>query len=163
GGGARRMPTSLPAIARRSRPLLARLRRDRHGFDAPSAGVHDRARSMPARFCPQCGTPAAPRAKFCIERGVRLDGTGSAAAATGRRLPGLGAGVLGFIVVAGLGIWTAILSPAPPRPGPGASAARSTGPAPGPAAALPEGHPKAAALPHEAKEFIDDLAARANE
>lgn len=118
---------------------------------------------MPARFCPQCGTSAAPNAKFCIECGAGLAG---GAPARGRRwqATSAGLGVLGFFVVAGLGIWAAVLSPDPPTPGPGRAAARGPQNAQATARAdLPPDHPKVPVqLPPEVKSFIDDLAKKAS-
>lgn len=113
---------------------------------------------MPARFCSRCGVPATPDARFCAQCGAPLAGV-APAASSGWQPNGLGALVLGFFLVAGLGIWTLILSPAPPRPGP-------QGPAPGrtpPAAQLPEGHPPTVQLPAEVKTFIADLEKKAQE
>src|SRR5204863_175431 len=73
------------------------------------------------------------------------------------RVTGTGASVLGFFLIAGLAIWTGILSPAPPRPGPGAAA----GPVGAPAAAVPEGHPQVPVeLPADVKSFIADMQAK---
>jgi len=76
------------------------------------------------------------------------------------RLTGTGASVLGFFLVAGLAIWTGILSPAPPKPVPGATAA----PAGASANAMPEGHPQGPVeLPADVKSFIADLQAKAEQ
>src|SRR5215470_12204461 len=122
---------------------------------------------MPARFCPQCGTPAVPKAKFCVECGTGLvDGATPARTADagrgGWRLTSPGLSVLAFFVVGGLGIWAAVLSPAPPTPGPGRAAAPR--PADQVAAAdLPPDHPKVPMqIPAEVKTFIDDLAKKAS-
>ena len=120
---------------------------------------------MPARFCPQCGTPAVPDAKFCIECGTPL--AGGAARATGRgtwQFTSAGIAVLTFFVVGGLGIWAAVLSPSPPTPGPGRAAGRPAPPAQVTAQAdLPADHPKVPIqLPAEVKTFIDDLAKKAS-
>jgi cytochrome c-type biogenesis protein CcmH/NrfG len=75
------------------------------------------------------------------------------------RLTTAGATAVGFFLLSGLAIWTAILAPAPPRPAPGGGA-----PARQATAAqrdLPPDHPNVpASLPAEAKSFIDDLAAK---
>src|SRR5439155_5906910 len=84
---------------------------------------------MPARFCTRCGGAVAPDARFCAQCGTPLTGV-APAASIGWQPTGLGALMLGFFVVAGLGIWTLILSPPAPRPGP-------EGPAAGTAAAAP--------------------------
>jgi cytochrome c-type biogenesis protein CcmH/NrfG len=111
---------------------------------------------MPARPCPQCGTSTPPAAKFCAECGVSLRGGPSAAP---WRLTGTGAAAVGFFLLAGLGIWTAILSPSPPKPAPGGGApARQA--AAGPRDLPPDHPPVPAALPAEAKTFIDDLVAK---
>src|SRR5262245_59222315 len=121
---------------------------------------------MPARFCPQCGTPAATQAKFCIECGGSLAGGVAAApvvAGGGWQLTTPGIAVLSFFVVAGLGIWAMVLSPEPPKPGPGRNAARPAGNAAAPPQAtaqadMPADHPKVPIqLPAEVKTFIDDL------
>jgi Flp pilus assembly protein TadD len=114
---------------------------------------------MAARFCSECGTKAPAGAKFCGECGTPLvSGVRPARRASRWRPTAAGGGVLGFFLVAGLGIWTAILQPAPPRPGPGAGANR---PAPATATAgseLPAGHPAVPVeLPPEVKTFIADL------
>ena len=117
---------------------------------------------MPARFCPQCGTPAVPNAKFCIECGTALDGSAARSATASWQMTSAGLGVLAFFVVAGLGIWAAVLSPSPPTPGPGRAAGRT--PAQQTAQAeLPPDHPKVPIqVPAEVKTFIDDLAKKAS-
>jgi cytochrome c-type biogenesis protein CcmH/NrfG len=117
---------------------------------------------MSVRFCPRCGTRATPQAKFCTECGAAL--AGKAAPVTGGRwqFSAAGAVVLGGFVAAGLAIWTAILSPAPPKPGVGAPRPAAGPGASAPAVGLPEGHPQVT-LPEEAKKFITDLAAQAKE
>lgn len=123
-------------------------------------------RPMPARFCPQCGTKSFPDAKFCHHCGTSLGSGAPATSAPGFRATPLGGTVLGVFVIVGLGIWYAILTPAPPRPGLGAGARAATAQATAPAAPpeLPAGHPKVSVpLPTEAKSFIADLAAKAKE
>jgi tetratricopeptide (TPR) repeat protein len=116
---------------------------------------------MAARFCPQCGTAAVQNARFCIQCGAGLAGAHRPARGGGWQLTAAGSSVLGFFLIAGLAIWTTILSPSPPKPGPGGGAPRT---AAAPGAGLPEGHPKVATtLPQEAKDFITDLAARTKE
>jgi cytochrome c-type biogenesis protein CcmH/NrfG len=128
---------------------------------------------MPARFCPECGTPAITNAKFCIECGTSLRGSGSAGRAAAAPAPGrwqlttAGLSVLALFVVGGLGIWAAVLSPSPPTPGPGRGVARAA-PAQGGApqamaqADLPPDHPKVPMqIPAEVKTFIDDLSKKA--
>jgi cytochrome c-type biogenesis protein CcmH/NrfG len=119
---------------------------------------------MPARFCPQCGVAAVPGARFCIDCGAALAGGAPRAAADGGlRLTTAGGAVLGFFLVAGLGIWTAILQPEPPRPVPGSTrdAAAEAPMAPLAQGALPPDHPKVQ-VPSEVKTFIDDLAKKAD-
>jgi tetratricopeptide (TPR) repeat protein len=71
--------------------------------------------------------------------------------------------VLGSFLVAGLAIWTAILSPAPPKPAPGGGTPRATTAAAVPNQ-LPADHPKVPlALPDEVKTFIADLTKKATE
>jgi cytochrome c-type biogenesis protein CcmH/NrfG len=106
---------------------------------------------MSARFCATCGTKAVPGANFCAECGARHGA--HAAAASGWRLTGVGAGVLVGFLGAGLAVWTMILSPSTPRPGPGAGAPRA-------AAAGGPPHPRVE-LPAEVKTFITDLSAKA--
>jgi cytochrome c-type biogenesis protein CcmH/NrfG len=123
---------------------------------------------MPARFCPQCGTPTIANAKFCMECGTSLTGGSTAAARPGTwQLTTAGLSVLTLFVVGGLGIWAAVLSPSPPTPGPGRGAARNaTAAAPPQATAqadLPPDHPKVPMqIPAEVKTFIDDLAKKAS-
>jgi cytochrome c-type biogenesis protein CcmH/NrfG len=117
---------------------------------------------MAARFCPQCGIPAVPKAKFCIDCGAGLAGGGSARSATWQ-LTTAGAAVFGFFVVTGLAIWTLILQPTPPQATPARSAGRASE---APAVAqndLPPDHPKVPLqLPAEVKTFIDDLSKKAS-
>src|SRR5690242_13581454 len=125
---------------------------------------------MPARFCPECGTPAIANAKFCIECGTSLarGAAGTAAAAPGGwQLTTAGLSVLGLFVVGGLGIWAAVLSPSPPTPGPGRVARATPGEtAPRQVTAqsdLPPDHPKVPMqVQAEVKTFIDDLAKKAD-
>ncbi len=121
---------------------------------------------MPPRFCSECGTRAVQGAKFCSECGVSLSG-GRAPRETGWQFTSTGGLVLGLFLVAGLAIWTAILSRTPPKPAPGSgggqrtAAANAGAPA---AAGLPPDHPKVPlALPDEVKTFIADLTKRAKE
>jgi len=113
---------------------------------------------MPARFCSECGTKVAAGAKFCSECGYRLDGRGAPRAAAGRQVTMAGLAVFGLLLVSGLGIWAAILSPAPPTPAPGRG--------PSGTATAAAGQPDAAAqpveLPAEVKSFIADLAKKAD-
>jgi len=104
-------------------------------------------------------------AKFCSECGVSLSG-GRAPSGAGWQFTSTGGLVLGSFLVAGLAIWTTILSPTPPKPAPGAGGPRATANAPAAQAAanLPPDHPKVPlALPDEVKTFIADLTKRANE
>ena len=97
-----------------------------------------------ARFCAQCGVP--------LVAGARP--------ASDWRLTGTGASVLGFFLIAGLAIWTGILSPAPPKPVPGATATSAGAPA----GAVPEGHPQGPVeLPADVKSFIADMQAKAEQ
>lgn len=128
---------------------------------------------MTIRFCPQCGTQALADARFCHACGAAFSGDAPAAArptAAARRSLTLGASVLGAFLVAGLGIWTAILTPEPPRPAPGATASRppqTGGASAGTNAAggeLPSGHPPVPTeLPADVKDFIADLGRKAKD
>lgn len=116
------------------------------------------------RFCPECGTKALSGAKFCIECGTPLlAGARTTTVAAARWRPtAAGSTTLGVFLVGGLAIWTAILSPDPPRAGLGAAAPRSGAPAAQASAELPEGHPKTTIpIPAEVKSFIADLDAKA--
>lgn len=117
---------------------------------------------MPVRFCPECGTPTLPGAKFCAECGFALAGVGGAAPApTGPpaaaapsahwRPSALGGFVLAGFLIAGLGIWAAILTPDAPAPRPGQVA--SAGGAAAPAATAPP-----AELPSEIRDMVAKLA-----
>ena len=110
--------------------------------------------SMPARFCPRCAARAVPNAKFCTECGASLGGPAPSVDPSWR-LTTAGASVLVFFLVAGLTIWTAILSPSPPRPGPGASRTARTG------GETPKAG--ASALPKKALDLIAGLAAAAKD
>jgi len=111
---------------------------------------------MPSRFCSRCGTKALPRANFCSECGASLAGE-RGHAHDGWRITTFGSAALGFFLLAGLSIWTVILSPEPPQPGPGGGATPSRVAADEPAERPRAGVP----LPDEVKEFIADLAAKA--
>ena len=117
---------------------------------------------MPSRFCPQCGTAAVPKAKFCMECGTSLDGFRPAAGPDGWRLTTSGSVALGGLLLGGLAIWTAILSPEPPRPGPGAGRVAAAPPTVAAGGEMPPDHP-AVTLPQEAKTLLDGIAARAKE
>ena len=110
---------------------------------------------MPTRFCAECGTKAVPGAKFCTECGTTLAGRDPAAAASRWQLTLAGSVALGVFLLAGLSVWTFILTPGTPRPGPG-------GPAPRTAAQTAPPQAKVD-LPAEVKTFIGDLAAKAKE
>jgi tetratricopeptide (TPR) repeat protein len=121
------------------------------------------ALAMPARFCPQCGTKVLAEARFCSACGASLDGKASPARG-GFQVTAVGAGALGFFLLAGVAMWAAILSPTPPRPGPGATAARPGAPGSTAAAETPEAQTrKAIPIPAEVKSFIADLATKAKE
>ncbi|HLK12608.1 MAG TPA: tetratricopeptide repeat protein [Candidatus Binatia bacterium] len=121
---------------------------------------------MRARFCPQCGIAAVAGARFCTACGSALDGS-TVGPARGVGVTTAGVVTLAFFLVAGLTIWTLILSPAPPRPGPGAQASRAGAPA-APLATgaaggeLPPDHPKIT-LPEQAKTLLAQIAAKAKE
>ncbi len=117
---------------------------------------------MSPRFCSQCGATVTAGAKFCSDCGVRLDGGAAPAPAPGGgswRLTTGGLAVFSLLLVSGLGMWAAILSPEPPRPAPG----RGPG---GPAAAAAPGQSAGAQappleLPADVKAFMADLAKKA--
>jgi cytochrome c-type biogenesis protein CcmH/NrfG len=115
---------------------------------------------MPARFCSQCGTKVSPGAKFCSECGGSLDGRAAPPlrSPSGWQVTTSGLLVFGLLLVSGLGIWAAILSPEPPKPAPG----RGPG-GPATAAARPPDAPAAPVeLPPEVKTFMADLAKKAD-
>ena len=112
---------------------------------------------MPARPCPQCGTSTPPAAKFCSECGASLRGD---PAANAWRLTGTGAAAVGFFLLSGLAIWTAILSPTPPKPAPGGGSPTRKTAAAAPLDVPPDHPSRPVALPAEAKTFIDDLVAK---
>ncbi len=117
---------------------------------------------MRARFCPQCGTAAVAGARFCTACGSALDGS-RAGPAGGTTLTTAGVATLGFFLVAGLTIWTLILSPTPRPPGPGGGAPRASAPARALAEGeLPPDHPKVT-LPEQAKTLLAQIAAKAKE
>jgi Flp pilus assembly protein TadD len=113
---------------------------------------------MPARFCPECGTPTLPAAKFCAECGFSLAGIGGPARGPAAAPAGivirptmLGGLVLGGFLIVGLGIWGAILTPDAPAPRPGQVASA--------APAAPPASPHE--LPSEITKMVGDLAERA--
>lgn len=109
---------------------------------------------MSARFCPQCGTQAIAQAKFCMECGYGL-ATGVAATAPGPRRGATGFVVFGGFLLAGLGIWAAILTPDPPPPPLGGGSRL-----PGASASAPPPQAKIE-LPAEITKMVADLAAKA--
>ena len=110
---------------------------------------------MPARFCSQCGSKTAPQANFCSACGAPLGG--GAPAAAPRRTSGTGIGVFGAFVIAGLGIWAAILSPEPAPPALGGGA-----PPPMAGAAAPAmGEKQKVELPPDVVKMVSDLATKA--
>ncbi len=115
---------------------------------------------MRARFCPQCGTAAVAGARFCTACGSALDGS-RAGPAGGATITTAGVATLGFFLVAGLAIWTLILSPTPRPPGPGGGAPRASAPARALAEGeLPPDHPKIT-LPEQAKTLLAQIADKA--
>lgn len=117
---------------------------------------------MRARFCPQCGTAAVAGARFCTACGSALDGSRGGPVG-GARLTTAGVATLGFFLVAGLTIWTLILSPAPRPPGPGGAGPRASASAGALAEGeLPPDHPKIT-LPEQAKTLLAQIAAKAKE
>lgn len=116
------------------------------------------AHSMPARFCPQCGTRTSPAARFCSDCGTNLT-TGTPTVQAGRGVRSAGAIVFSGFVLAGLAIWAAILTPTPPRPAPGAGRPAATAGA-ATAETTGAGHPKVD-LPPEAKKLLEDIAKKA--
>jgi Flp pilus assembly protein TadD len=120
---------------------------------------------MPARFCPHCGTKALAGGKFCSECGASLH-EGVRPSGRAFHVTGMGAGVLGFFLLAGMAMWAAILSPSPPRPVPGSGGPRAGAGSPSATAAADAPaapSQKPIALPAEVKSFIADLAAKAKE
>lgn len=105
------------------------------------------------RFCAMCGARLTEGAAFCSACGAAVWRPLTVAPSPWRLTTG-GVGLAGFLLVAGLGIWAAILSPSPPPPRPGGPGRVAT---PGPGA--PSAGPTE--LPAEVRTFIDDLSARA--
>ncbi len=116
---------------------------------------------MSSRFCSQCGAAMSAGARFCSACGVRADGSAPPAAppapAPGWQLTTGGLAVFGSLLVSGLAIWAAILSPEPPKPRPGATAG---GPGAPTGAGLAAPAPPLE-IPAEVKSFIVDLERRA--
>lgn len=121
--------------------------------------------STTPRFCSQCGAALVPGGRFCSSCGTDLRSGTPRAGTTGGgapswRLTSAGLGLSGSLLVTGLAIWAAILSPEPPRAGLGGAAAggaprTAQAPADAPETTRP------AELPNEVKTFITELAARA--
>lgn len=114
-----------------------------------------------ARFCPQCGVKTVPQANFCAACGEVLPGAqksvGKRANPPAWQTLAPGFGVLVFYLVAGTGLWFAVLR-SHPFPAPSVPS--------GPAAAggsqqLPQNHPPIA-LPEEVKKRIAELVEKAN-
>jgi tetratricopeptide (TPR) repeat protein len=116
---------------------------------------------MPARFCSQCGTKVAPGAKFCSECGHSLLGAPAPrprGVASPWQLTTGGLAVFGLLLLSGLGVWTAILTPEPPKPAPGRGAPAGANAAAG----RPDDQGQSLELPAEVKTFITDLAKKAD-
>src|SRR5262249_23527689 len=151
------------------RPSSARLSTGRASSTRPAWLVPiDSRASMTVRFCPQCGTQTMAGARVCHAGGTSLVGGAAApAAGAGRRTTVLGASVLGGFLVAGLAIWTVILSPTPPKAAPGSGTprtAQAAAPSAGGTGDLPAGHPAMPTeLPPDVKEFIADLGRKAKD
>src|SRR5690349_14237599 len=132
--------------------------------DAPGA-------SNSMRFCPECGSPVIPGAKFCVGCGLaRAWPTALGAGAAGevaRAVPLERAGspeahltpafaaVFAGLLVLGLPAAAIVLRQEPGRERQLASAAAGTG-------SLPPGHPGIVKIPEGARKFIDDLETKAN-
>ena len=132
--------------------------------DAPGA-------SNSMRFCPECGSPVIPGAKFCVGCGLALAlPTALAAGAAGEVTPAVPmeragspeahltpafAAVFAGLLVLGLVAAAIVLRQEPGRERQLASAAAGTG-------SLPPGHPGIVKIPERARKFIDDLEAKAN-
>ncbi len=132
-----------------------------------------------AKFCSQCGVrldaaaetagtapPAGATARS--PRGGRVRGNavgGTASPAGGWEITTAGLTVFGVLLVSGLGIWTAILSPEPPKPAPGRGPGGAQTAAAGQPGA-PAGQPGPTAppleLPAEVKTFMADLQQKAD-
>ncbi len=123
------------------------------------------------RFCPECGSPVIPGAKFCVGCGLALAlpmalAAGAAgevaqawpaeraASAEGRLTPAFAVVFAGLLVL-GLAAAAMVLRQEPGRERELAGAAAGTG-------SLPPGHPSVVKIPENARKFIDDLEARAN-
>jgi hypothetical protein len=110
---------------------------------------------MPARFCPQCGVKAVPRANFCSECGGSLGGAARTSEQGRWGITAAGTIVLVVFLGAGLAIWTFILTPGAPRRGPAASGGTA------PAAGEQTASGPRPTIPPEVKTFVADLAAKA--
>lgn len=107
------------------------------------------------RFCPYCGAPVVPAAKFCVECGRQIDRS-AAGGVKGLRLTAAFVGVFLAILIVGLIVVTLIVPrvsevklaspPQPPSPVQGQQSAQK----------LPPDHPKIE-LPAEARRFVDQV------
>lgn len=115
-----------------------------------------------ARFCPQCGVKTVPQANFCAACGEVLPGAqksaGTRAAPPSWQGLAPGFGVLVFYLVAGTGLWFAVLRS---HPFPAATSVPSGPAAAGGSQQLPQNHPPIA-LPEEVKKRIVELVEKAN-
>lgn len=115
-----------------------------------------------ARFCPQCGVPTVPQAKFCAACGAAMPeprpaSTPSVTSSPPARTLVPGLLVLTFYLIAGLGLWLFVLRTQPfPSVSGGTEGQASKG-----GSTLPQSHPEVA-IPADAKKFLADLATAAN-
>lgn len=116
---------------------------------------------MAQGFCSNCGAKLATAARFCVECGTSLGGTGTPwyEFIYGRYAPAILLAVT--ILVGGVVIWVgSLVAPPPPRiPGREAGAPAGAGSA---GVTLPQGHPPIA-LPKEVREKIQQKAAAAKD
>jgi cytochrome c-type biogenesis protein CcmH/NrfG len=135
-----------------------------------SGGAHGRREpELTMRFCPQCGTPSTPGARFCVECGGTLteaetgsDAPGVSARAPVRGQPSSGitarfVAVFAGVVIIGLVIAGLVLRHLPQREHDLAVAKQQ---AANEAQGLPPGHPRIK-LPEQAKQLIAGLEAKA--
>lgn len=107
---------------------------------------------MTQKFCTHCGVQLLPEARFCVECGEKVDGTGSpppTRVGFGRYAPLLIFGAV--VVIGGTAVWVGARSAQPSNVVPSREAPPSGQPA-----ALPEGHPPIE-VPDNVRQAIEKL------